>query len=375
MLIAVFGDAHIGAGVDDDIKDALQQIHDQLLARNPRPDLIIVTGDLFDGQTTPVQRQLAAEYLNRLSRLCPVGIIKGNHDPEHENELFGMLRTEIRYFPEYACFSCGENVAHILPWINRGAWIAAHPELSVEESAKSLGALAADFLRVRVAMFPELKHYLFGHLTVDGARAENHQPLIGEGVTIGPHDLLEIFHGGVLGHIHLQQIITNPSYPGRSMVYPGSIAAMNYGETSNLHAYAILDTDSGAIDICNLQCPRRLIYDALWDGSLTLDMGEETLESISNDYIKVRIVLQEGYRPEDARKAVRERIPQCRELKIEMQLRPKEQVRAPEVSRSAKASDKMIGYWKATGTTPDEPKRQRMLDKVNYLEELWNQRA
>ncbi|MGI8876435.1 MAG: metallophosphoesterase family protein, partial [Egibacteraceae bacterium] len=67
----------------------LDEIH--AIAADFRPDLIVHSGDLFDGLRPPVAAmQLAAEALGRLSALAPMVVVAGNHD---SRALFRVLDT------------------------------------------------------------------------------------------------------------------------------------------------------------------------------------------------------------------------------------------------------------------------------------------
>lgn len=67
----------------------LDEIH--AIAADYRPDLIVHSGDLFDGLRPPVAAmQLAAEALGRLSALAPTVVVAGNHD---SRALFRVLDT------------------------------------------------------------------------------------------------------------------------------------------------------------------------------------------------------------------------------------------------------------------------------------------
>lgn len=378
MKVLVFGDVHLGAGVDDDICHSFSSLLRQ--AVQIKPDLIVITGDLYDGSTRPEHRNLAVSMCENLAKVSSVDIIRGNHDEIGDLDLLGKIAApnpinvfDVCVIRRY--FTAGQEVVFTyLPWVNKSSYAAMFPTESIADSDKSLGALVVEHLRGQVAKFPDKKHYLFGHLTVAGARAQNNQPLIGEGVTVGYHDLVDCgYAGGVFGHIHLRQRFAMPFTDddfdgGRPHFwYPGSLAALNYGEIHDAKGFIVLDTDTGIATPYDVQCPLRLTFDAVWDGSLTLDCADHDL---AGNYVRVKLIVLEGYSADDARAAIRKQIDQYtpKELKIVTQTRPREQLRAPEIARAETAAEKISAYWRATNSAPDEPMRTLILDKTSELE-------
>ena len=375
MKILEFGDLHIGAGVDEDIRASAGQIIEQ--AEVIKPTLIVIGGDVYDGETEPEHRNLAASIVTRLADIAPVIIVKGNHCQPKDLDLLALLSAKnfIRVYDQPGEMLLGspdhEIALHFLPWVSKSAWIAAHPELSIEQSDRSVGALVVDFLRARTANYAPgvSKQYLFGHLTMAGSLAQNFQPLVGEGVTIGYQDLIDCgLSGGVMGHIHLRQCFGKLGEP--QFWYPGSICALNFGETSDAKGFAVLDTETGLCEMYDLKCPLRLTYDTVWDGSLTLDFGAMDRNLITGAYVRVKLIVEEGFKAEDGKAAIHFLLDSLspRELKIVTQTRPREQMRAPEIALAQSACDKLQAYWTATKSTPDEPMRTLMLTKTAELE-------
>ena len=221
------------------------------------------------------------------------------------------------------------------------------------------------------------KHLIYGHLLVAGARAENHQPLLGEGITFGYHDLVEVgFCAGVFGHIHLAQ--TFGLADGPEFRYNGAVAALNYGESASQKTFSILDTDTLEVDTFYLQTTQRVTLDAYWNGAL----DEEFKAHVRNDIpvaslrMRVKLMIDEGYPAEDAKQGVREYVfhnlppgANLKDLKIEPQRKPKDLVRAKEISSAKNACQKLEAYWNATATTPDEPMRSDMLQITKEIED------
>src|SRR3954454_14992187 len=77
-------DWHLGRSFHgESLLDAQAAAVDHLvaLAREARVDAVLMAGDLYDRALPPVDAvRLAAEALCRLSEVCPVVVISGNHD-------------------------------------------------------------------------------------------------------------------------------------------------------------------------------------------------------------------------------------------------------------------------------------------------------
>lgn len=380
MRILSFGDTHIGTDCDDDVRDAFQQIIARAAER--KPELIIITGDVYDGSSNPEHRLLAADMVRALADVCPVYIIKGNHDAKRDLEILSkiMSRCEIRVYEQPACLrEVPELYIHILPWFTKSGWIAG--KIGIDQSLSDMNATVSQFaltyLKGQVCDKPG-KHVIFGHIVIAGSRLENHQPLMGEGITFGYHDLVEAgFSAGAFGHIHLAQKFGG-SDGSPEFRYNGAIAALNYGESAGNKSFSILDTDTMQFETFYIHTTQRVTFDAVWDGSL----DEEFKAHIRNDVpiaplrLRIKLLIEEGYSSDDAKKAVQQYISDnlpanCRlkDLKIETARKPKNLVRAQEIASARTACQKLEAYWAATGTTPEEPMRSDMLQITNEIEE------
>ncbi len=376
MKILSFGDLHIGAGVDDDIRDATTYILRQ--ATDIRPDRIIITGDVYEGVTEPEHRNMARDIVIAADAICPVIIIKGNHDIPKDLDILGSLASKHHILVcERPGMVTWDNWAmHILPHFTKAGYISARlqvPSLAqagIEESGKSVSQIALNYLRAQIASLPEgTNHLLYGHLTMAGSRAENFQPLIGESITFNYHELVEAgFIGGAFGHIHLAQTIGSEG--GVQFRYNGAIAPMNYGESAEHKTFSVLDTDTMKVEVYPVYTTKRLTYDATWGGILGFGPPPWPNGECEGARVRIKLKVDEGYVAEDGRTAVRQYMESLnlKELKIEVQTTPKSQVRAAEIAAAKTCSAKLIAYWNATGTTPEEPERTEILQMVDELE-------
>ena len=375
MKILSFGDLHVGAGVDDDVEKAIRYII--FHAAEIMPDLIIITGDVYDGATDPSHRNLMADLIQRIARYCPIVIIRGNHDIPKDLSILGKLQApHLISVVEYpSVMVIGDVAIHLLPWLTKASFIAQRVmplDVGDNEASRSVSQLALLYLRGQIAKLEGeddggLKHLLYAHLMIAGSRLENYQPLIGEGVQFGYHDLVEAgFHGGAFGHIHIAQTFGSTGQP--QFRYNGAVAAMNYGETALHKSFSVLDTDTMDVAVYQIEGVPRMTFDAEYDGKLNIQYPDGLL--VCGGRVRVKLKVSEGYGSEDGKKLVREFFEKKEplELKIEIQTKPRDLVRAAEIAAAKTAGDKMIAYWNATGTTPEEPLRTEMLTIVNQLE-------
>jgi DNA repair exonuclease SbcCD nuclease subunit len=369
VLILHSGDWHIGtAGVDEDIRAAVQAIATKA-RMEINPQLIILPGDIYDGASTPEDRNMAKDLICELAEAAPVVIIKGNHDAAKDLLILGNLaaRNVIRVYEHPGTIIMGDCAIHTLPHFSKSGWIAAgiSQDNGIEAGNKTVSELALNYLRAMIVKAgDQYKHLLYGHLTIKGSMLENHQPLLGESITFGYHDLIEAgFSGGGFSHIHLSQAFGDRSKGEPEFRYAGSPVALNYGESCKNKSFCVLDTETLAFTLYPLQSILRVGMEAMFDGQL--HWTSDGHDPVPGARIKVKLLIEDGYSADDAEEAVRRSIaeqwPDPLELKIERQRKPRDLVRAQEIAAAQDACQKLIAYWTATNTTPEEPLRSDML--------------
>jgi DNA repair exonuclease SbcCD nuclease subunit len=379
MDILQFGDLHIGAGCDEDIRvaalgvarKAYEEIH---------TDLIIVTGDVYDGVTEPEHRNLAKDIIQDLAATAPVYIIKGNHDIPKDLLILASLRADHQIIvferPKTMVVNVGRVAIHIMPHFSKAQWIAARlGNDSLSDVNKTVSQMALNYLRGMIASNPAEIHLLYGHLTMAGSKVENHQPLLGEGITFSYFDLVEAgFSGGGFGHIHLHQAFGCRDVPGPEgkgspeFRYSGSMAALNYGESALNKCFLVFNTDTLKFKEYPIKSIQRLTFDGVWNGNLELMIPIDSL--ITGSRIRIKLLVDEGYSSEDGRNAVKQYLDPMNplELKIEIQTKPKDQVRAATIAAAKSACQKMEAYWAATASEPPEPMRSDMISATAEIE-------
>lgn len=231
------GDTHLDSrhARNPDRVSALEQIVARARALGPdRLAAVIWPGDLFDGLSGTEDRLTIADVVEALAGIAPVLIVPGNHDAPRDLEIFGRIRCAhavlVAQRPGVVLFStiAGDVRCFALPYVFKSALVG----LGVQHA--DLGAAAAALLdplfltaaeELRECTPPDIP-LMAMHLNVGGARSSVGQPQIGREIELTPA-LLDRLPPGVpilANHIHLQQTV------GR-VVYAGSIARMDYGET------------------------------------------------------------------------------------------------------------------------------------------------
>lgn len=369
MRIASTGDLHYGAGVDEDIASSMKQFR-QTCAME-KADKAVLTGDLFDRKSDPATRNRLVMDIMLLADLVPVSIVYGNHDHPGDLDVLDKLNTKhpIHVFsrPAFERPDGLKALLYYLPWVTKSSWLAERPLVSIEEANRSVSQQVAEYLKTVVAVHGNLveKHILVAHLTIHGAKAENHQPMIGEGVTVGEADLLDAgFDWAILGHIHLSQSFQNGRF-----FYNGSPAPLNYGESPK-KCFSILDTDAGVVEWHTFQTIDRYTIDLSWDGAGVVSWAFDEAR-VKGARVRVKLMVPEGSSMELVRRMVTDMIGRFEplELKIEHQVVPKEQLRAERITLAESNLQKLQVYWETVGYPSDPFVQEKMVAGLDKLEE------
>lgn len=217
---------------------------DQLcaIARDARPDALLVAGDVYDRAVPPPEAvRLLDDTLSRLvlDLRLPIVLIAGNHDsPERigfasrllaERNIRILGAPEARPLPLRLHDSAGPVDLFLLPYAEPAMirQIYAAPDAADPGEAMKV---ALDAIRSRPDAAP--RRVLIGHAYVrGGSGSESERPL-----SIGGSDAVDagLFHGFdlvALGHLHRSQSVGGPRihYAGALMNYAFSEAAHEPG--------------------------------------------------------------------------------------------------------------------------------------------------
>lgn len=248
------GDWHIGSfpgpevgGQNARFQDICRCLDFQAMyAEEHRPDLIVVSGDIFHQARVWSDRGLresrtAIDHIRRLSNVAPTVVLRGtpNHDSE---EQFEMLTTAF-YGDDSVSVVTEPEVLHIhtyhgqhvdvacIPGFDRGVHRAAHPGLSREEETQVFtDELAKVVLGLKAQCEPGVTSILSTHFTVPGCNMESGQTaLFAQFEPVIYQDTLKAadFDLVALGHIHRPQQLPEA---GRAVFYCGSITGLNFND-------------------------------------------------------------------------------------------------------------------------------------------------
>ena len=372
VRIAASADWHIGCNMDQDIESSVMQMVE--IFRVNRVDTIAIPGDFFDHKSTAEGRNLLRKLIQELCSIAPVVGVRGNHDQDGDLDIFSHLEVKhpVAIYDSPFIISSPGIVMHALPWLTKATWQAHNLTKSKEEGDLAVSQLALQYLKNNVLLENSrekgLKHILISHLLINGSRLQNQQPLMGEGITFGANDLSEAgFYAGIFGHIHLNQSFDEN---GR-FFYPGSPAPMNYGESPEKYC-TILDTNSGKVEWFKLKTIDRFSFECIWPIGVTMSPGEfERLKDrAKGSRVRVLLKIDEGenlsYAKEEIDKILMDA--GALEVKVDPQVRPKDLVRAVEISKAETLEAKLEACWKANNNRPDEDTASRMKSKLAIVE-------
>jgi DNA repair exonuclease SbcCD nuclease subunit len=363
------GDWHFNAGYDNDVSDSVGQIIKYVYQNEV--DLVVITGDVYERASDPDPRNLAIACIQGLGDKVPVIIVRGNHDAPGDLKVYNQIRSkhEIKAFeaPDiWAMPMAGESgiLIHIMPWLTKARWQSLHVGATKEEGDRTVSQLALEYLKNNVALHAGYKHILAGHMTIAGAKAQNHQQMGADGITLGLYDITEAgFFAAMLGHIHLMQALDGPT-----QYYNGSVAALDYGEVPEKF-FSILDTETGQVEWVQLKTVHRQDVWGAWT-STGISMDDVGIERLSGARVRFNLRVEGGDNVPAAKAQVEAWGKQvgALELKINPQVIPVTKVRAVEISKARSLSDKLKQYWVATGETASAD-MEGMLNKLAQLED------
>jgi exonuclease SbcD len=235
-----------------------------------RPDVVAITGDVFDSATPPAYAErMWFEFLATIRRAHPqldVIAIAGNHDsPARLGAASSVLRElgvhVVGYLPRHGDGAL--DLDHILlPVANGRALVAAVPfvraiDVDVIHDSDPLTAIYGEVITgARARRAPGQALIVLGHLYLTGAEPS----LLSERrVSIGGQEAAStrLFPDDIdyvaLGHLHRAQRV------GRDTIrYAGAPLPLALDEARYHHSVAIVDFEGGAVTVRTLDIPRAI---------------------------------------------------------------------------------------------------------------------
>lgn len=290
MIGRVFhtSDWHLGRQInrhrrDTEFDAVLNEIID--IADDFAPDLIVHSGDLFDGPRPSLDdMRRAAHALRRLGQIAPVVVVSGNHDTRYVLKFLeyilndmgtrGSAEARVRFatdarpdgllIAEYPA-AAGDLTVRIgaLPYLhpNRFTYNFADPATTTSSYAKQMRAVQADVHhRLAAGRGPRDILVFAAHLFVEGAAPSYSERSISlqTDYAVAAAGLPPVDYGA-LGHIHKPQRLDSIGFPAH---YAGSPLQMDFGETRDIKSVVLAEIAPGRdprIEVVPLTSGRRLV--------------------------------------------------------------------------------------------------------------------
>ena len=225
-------------------------------ARVSKPDLIIHSGDVFDGlRPATADLRLALEALNELGAIAPTVVLAGNHDSGALFEVFAMLLgsgSRVQFVAKARAPADG-GIVEVpaqdgtrlrlapVPFVhaNRQVDWFGDPQRFMAVYATRM-QLINDILRegLEDGFDPASDVLLYAaHLHVSGAHLSGSERLVHVSETYAAESAgLPVVSYSALGHIHKPQQV-----PGRDAFYVGSPMQLDYGEAGEAKSSIVVE--------------------------------------------------------------------------------------------------------------------------------------
>jgi DNA repair exonuclease SbcCD ATPase subunit/DNA repair exonuclease SbcCD nuclease subunit len=363
------------------------RVHDEFAAEveRRRPALVIHTGDIYHAAPIAEEQNAVERWLTRIAAVCPVLIVRGNHDPLGSLAIMRRLETVHPVLVEERCgvhVVAGIAVAAVA-WPRKAELVASAPGASPEE----IGQLAAQALRnVLSGLGDELaKHdgprILATHAMVTGAKTSSDQPLVGAEMSIGVEDLaLARADYVAIGHVHAFQTFQHGDVP---LIYSGSPRRTEYGALEDkgfvAAAFEYIDPLSrwgvawervklAATQMFDVHASFEEIGEGDGGHGWTDASGWPTDEEVRGAEIRLRYVVDADKRALAKLAAdeieARWRAAGAIDVKVEEEVTPVTRARAPEVAAAETTEDQLVAFWKARGIEIEAPRQARLRSKL-----------
>lgn len=235
MKFVHLSDLHLGKRVNGfSMVEDQQYILEQILAlvAQVRPDGALLAGDLYDKAVPSAEAvALLDDFLVRLSQLCEVFLISGNHDSPERMAFGGRLmeRSGVFVSPVYSGAvtpltrqdAFGPVQLYLLPFVKPAHVRRFFPDQEINSYNDALAAVLS-----AMEVDPTQRNILVTHQFVTGAA-----PCDGEDLSVGGTDqvdgaLFDAFDYVALGHLHSPQAVGRESlrYCGSPLKYSFSEA-------------------------------------------------------------------------------------------------------------------------------------------------------
>jgi|3_EtaG_2_1085321.scaffolds.fasta_scaffold05387_5 DNA repair exonuclease SbcCD nuclease subunit len=330
------------------------------------PDGVLIAGDLTNKQprrATIEERRVLARWCAQAAMVCPVTVIRGNHDLRNDWGFLSHL-PGVRYFEKPGRVTVDDTEIFCLPYPRRSAF--ADVGVSKVGISEELKQAVVELLRAVGLSWKSSKRILLGHLNISGSLLSNGQPFVGDDVEVTLAQL-EVARASyyALGHIHQPQDLGQARYPG-------SLWPSDFGEEHEHSVSWVTIDDDGA--------------------------HVETVESIARPVCTISAIFSEGeLRPED------KHVPERARVKLRVEVSEEEaallseeraslvfghavdvfekrvvkshRVRAPKIAETKDLREKLKLYWEVASEPPTEDVQAMALERLSAIIEGENNEA
>lgn len=299
MRILHTADWHLGKWLHgqsllEDQAFILEQILE--LARDQRPDAVVLAGDVYDRSVPPAPAvELFSITLDRFQRDLgvPFFFIAGNHDsPERLAFAAGILaRSRIFVAGQFVSGPApvrledahGPVDFHLIPYLHP---VHVRTALGDETLNSHDTATAAAMATIRPHLDPQVRHVALAHAFVAGSReCESERPLTVGGSGAVPAQVFEGFHYTALGHLHGAQ-----HAGGERLRYSGSPLKYSFSEAGHRKSVSLVELNGrGEVAVTEFPLiPRRNLR--VIEGMLDELLGRKPPAAEREDYLLIRLL-------------------------------------------------------------------------------------
>lgn len=352
------------------------RIHDWIAAQveERQPDAFLSAGDIYERASTPHEREAVAAWLTQIAAVCPVVIVRGNHDRAEDVALLRRLSTvhPITVEERAAVHYVGDLAICAVAWPSRSMLRSV---CSGAPTSEAVDDVAREMLRnVLRGMAGELMDHdgpriLLMHAMVDGSVTSTGQPLVGCEFNCGLSDLaLAQCHVAILGHIHKPQ---RWEHGGASYLYTGSPFRTAFGE---LEQKSVVMWEDGEITRLTTPAQPMVLLEATYQPGepLEFDGGYGRFQDLADAEVRARYEVASDQRDaariaaQDARREMLHK--GAASVKLEEVVIATTRTRTPEIAAAQTLPAKLAALWQSRGIEVDEARRQRLFRMLEEAE-------
>lgn len=370
IRILATGDTHIEEGSRfEECKRVLRWFVSEV--ERAKPDLVLHPGDVYDKASTPAEREFAAEFFQALARVCPVVLVKGNHDAPRDLQILAQLEAahEIQVVEDARVVRVRGVAVAAMAWPSRAGQI--DDGVAREAVRATLSGLGAELCA------HDGPKVLLGHFDVSGATTGAGQPLIGGSLTVSLADLaLAGADAIVMGHIHQAQDWLVGETPA---AYCGSPYRTDFGEMEPKSVLSV-GFEFGRAAIERMPTPARPMVDveAHWHSELGafLELDPHAPPPAGAD-VRFRYTVDADRRAIAGKAAAEIKAAWlaegagCATVKLEPEVLATTRARegTPAVAQARTLAEKLPLFWTSRKDVPDPIRASRLLSRLALLEE------